>query len=52
MEDLAVLFNAVLSVFRYEFSIYGVTLSMWQVFLFSGFAGVVAWFIGRWFLND
>lgn len=52
MEDIAALFAAVLLVFQYEFTIYGVTFSMWQVFLFSGFAGVAAWFIGRWFLND
>ncbi len=46
MSDLAALFAWTLEVFRIEFTIYGFTFSLWQVFAF----GAVAAIIGRVFL--
>ena len=49
MGDLALVFSAVVDIFKIEFTIYGFTLNFWQIFLFSGFAGIVAWLLGQFF---
>lgn len=52
ISDLARLFSAVLEAFQIEFTIYGFTFSLWQVFCFDIVAGLVAWGIGKVFFND
>lgn len=49
MEDFALFVHAVISLFKVEFTIYGFTLSWWQVFLWSIVASLLIWFIGRIF---
>lgn len=52
MSDFAATMAAVVRVFQVEFTIYGFTFSLWEVFLFSIVAGLVLWFIGRVFLDE
>ena len=49
MEDLQALISSVFGLFQIEFTVYGFTLSFWQVLCFSVVAGVVAWIIGEVF---
>jgi hypothetical protein len=49
MSDLQATFQAVLSLFKMEFTLYGFTFSWWQVFFWSIVAGLLIWFIGRIF---
>lgn len=51
METLQAWFSAVLAVFQVEFTLYGFTFSLWDVFLWSLVAGLVFAFIGGIF-ND
>ena len=46
------LFGAVLEVFRIEFTIYGFTFSLWQVFCFDVVAAIIGWILGKVFLDD
>ena len=42
MKDVAAIFNCVIRLMKVEFTVYGVTISFWQIFLLSillGFAG-------------
>lgn len=50
--DVGQVIEKVVELFSIEFTIYGFTFSMWQVFLFDIAAGIVGWFIGRLFLDD
>ena len=52
MEVIGVLFDSVLGLFKYEFTIYGFTFSFWEVFMFSAIMSIVAYFIGRLFSDD
>lgn len=52
MGELQLLFAAVLALFQVEFTIYGITLSLWQVFVFTTVAGIAAWVLGEMFLGD
>ena len=52
ISDLGALFSWVLELFTYEFTIYGFTFSMWQVYLFDIVAGIVVWFLMEVFLDD
>lgn len=52
LSDFSALFAWVVEVFSLEFTIYGFTFSLWQVFLFDAAAGILAWFLGRLFLDD
>ncbi|MCI9433600.1 MAG: hypothetical protein HFF70_14620 [Oscillospiraceae bacterium] len=52
ISDLAWLFGAVLEVFRIEFTIYGFTFSLWQVFCFDVVAAIIGWILGKVFLDD
>lgn len=52
MEDMKSVISATLAVFKVEFTIFGFTLSMWDVFLWSIVAGVILGFIGGLFSHD
>ena len=52
ISDVAALFSWVVELLSIEFTIYGFTFSMWQVFLFDIAIGIVAWFLGKVFLDD
>ena len=43
VSDVAALFSWVVELFSIEFTIYGFTFSMWQVFLVAIVAAIVAW---------
>lgn len=45
ISDFGLLIEKTVELFSIEFTIYGFTFSMWQVFLFDIAAGVVAWVI-------
>lgn len=51
ISDFGALITAVVEVFQIEFTIYGYTFSMWEVFLFDVVAGIVAWAIGKLLLD-
>lgn len=50
--DLGALFSWIMELFTYEFTIYGVTFSMFHVFAFSTVASIIGWFIGKVFFDD
>lgn len=50
--DLGALFSWIMELFMYEFTIYGVTFSMFHVFAFSTVASIIGWFIGKVFFDD
>ena len=52
LSDFGLLIEKTVELFSIEFTIYGFTFSMWQVFLFDIAAGIVAWFIGKVFFDD
>jgi len=52
ISDLGALFAWILELFMYEFTIYGVTFSMFQVFTFSVIVSIIGWFIGKVFFDD
>lgn len=52
VSDLGALFSWILELFMYEFTIYGVTFSMFQVFVFGAVAEIIGWFLGRLFFDD
>lgn len=52
MSDIGALFSAVAELFKIDFTLYGFTFSLWQVFLFDIAAGIVAWSIGKLLLDD
>ena len=52
VSDLGALFSWIMELFMYEFTLYGVTFSMFQVFVFSTVASIIGWFIGRLFFDD
>ena len=45
LSDFGQLIGKVVELFSIEFTIYGFTFSMWQVYLFDIAAGIVAWVI-------
>ena len=45
ISDFGQLIEKTVELFSIEFTIYGFTFSMWQVFLFDFVAGIVIWFI-------
>ena len=45
ISDFGQLIEKTVELFSIEFTIYGFTFSMWQVFLFDIAAGIVIWFI-------
>lgn len=44
IEDVGLVFSAVMRLFKLEFTLYGYTFSWWEVFVFSIVAGLVLWF--------
>ena len=52
ISDLSALFSWIVDLFSVEFTIYGFTFSMWQVFLFDIVVAIVAWFIGKVLLDE
>lgn len=52
ISDFGMLIEKVVELFSIEFTIYGFTFSMWQVFLFDIVVGIVAWIISEVFLGD
>lgn len=52
ISDLSTLFAWVVEVFSIEFTIYGFTFSLWQVFLFDIAAGILVWVLREVFLGD
>lgn len=52
MEILGTVFLGVLGIFKTELSLYGFTFSMWQVFLWTAIAGIVAKILAEVFLGD
>ena len=44
MEFVQWVFNLTLSLFKYPFTLFGYTLSAWEVFIWSIVAGLVIWF--------
>lgn len=51
ISDIGAVFQKVLEVFQIEFTIYGFTFSMWQVFLFDFAASIVIWILVEVFLR-
>ena len=45
LSDVGLVFDKLVELFSIEFTIYGFTFSMWQVFLFDFVAGIVIWVI-------
>ena len=52
MNDLAALFAKTVELFSLEFTLYGFTFSLWEVFLFSAVAGITARILGEIFFGD
>lgn len=50
ISDIAQVFDLVLELFQLEFTIYGFTFSMWEVFLFDFAAGIIIWILAEVFL--
>lgn len=48
MNEIASVLTAVLSIFQMEFTVFGLTFSFWQIFLFLIVAGAVVFLIDRW----
>lgn len=51
ISDVGLVFQKVVELFQIEFTIYGFTFSLWQVFLFDLAAGIVAWILCEVFLR-
>lgn len=52
MESVSALFTGVVALFKIEFSLFGVSLSLWQIFLFSIAASITIWVLKELFLGD
>ena len=52
MEILSTLFQAVLGLFKTEFTVFGFPLSFWQVFIWSAVASIIIFIIRELFLDD
>lgn len=50
ISDIAQVFDLVLELFQIEFTIYGFTFSMWEVFLFDFAADIIIWILCEVFL--
>lgn len=51
LSDVGLVFEKVVELFSIEFTIYGFTFSMWQVYLFDFAATIVIWIIAEVFLG-
>ena len=52
MNDLTALFAKTVELFSLEFTLYGFTFSLWQVFCFDIVVAIVGWGIGKVLLDD
>ena len=52
MEDFAEVISGAMALFRMEFTLYGYTLSFWQIFCFSVVASIVIWIVREVLLGD
>ena len=52
MNDLAALISSTLRIFSLEFTLYGFTFSLWEVFLFSATASIVGRILYEIFFGD
>ena len=52
MNDLAALFTKTVELFSLEFTLYGFTFSLWEVFLFSAVVGIAGRILGAIFFGD
>lgn len=51
MENVAALISHTVAIFDIDFTLYGFTMSMWDIFKWTFVAGVILYFLGRIF-ND
>lgn len=49
LADFGSFINAVVLVFKQEFTLYGFTFSFWNVFLWTAVVGIVIYFLGVFF---
>ena len=49
MEVFAAVLKTVLDIFKLDFTLYGFTFSLWQVFIFTMAASILLWMLGRFF---
>lgn len=52
MSDIATLFSYILQLFQIEFTLYGFTFSLWEVFVFSVVAGLTCRILWEVFFGD
>lgn len=52
ISDFTSVISATLRLFKIEFTIYGFTFSLWQVFLFSIAVSIVIWILSEVFLGE
>lgn len=52
LSDVGTLFAGIFDLFKIEFTLYGFTFSLWQVFVFTIIVSLVGWLIGEVFLGD
>ena len=52
MDDLTAIFTAVLGLFRHKFTLYGFTISYWDVLVWGLIAGIIISFIKGLLLGD
>lgn len=45
MNDFKALFQSCVALLKTEFTLYGFTMSWWQVFFWSAIVGIVIWFL-------
>lgn len=52
MEYFGKLIMSIVDFMKIEFSVFGYTISYWQVFLFTMVGGILGWFIGEMLNGD
>lgn len=52
MEHIAALFTYVIRLFQIDFTLYGYTFSLWEVFVFSVVASIICRLLWEVFLGD
>lgn len=52
METLRLMFEIGLDIMKQEVTIWGYTVSLWNIYVYSAVVGVVAWAVWRFILHD
>ncbi len=52
MSVFGALFSSVMDLMQIEFTLFGFTISWWQVFVFTVVAGIASWIIWEAILGD